>query len=231
MMARRRIAENKPMKYPRLTALLILAGALLSAAAHASDAQTDWNARNTSIGVLRRAGQLDRATVEAQQALQIAEQNAGFDVAQSLDTLAALYLAQGELDKAVPLYQRAQAVLRKELGPPHRRTTLSEAVLSFARDASKRASAVGPDHPDVLRKLGFVAGVYSLDGDHAKAEPLFLRALKIQETALGPNDPSVAMTLNYLAEVYRATSRGTQADEADRRVEEILARWRARGRP
>ena len=39
-------------------------------------------------------------------------------------------------------------------------------------------------------------------GDYAKAEPLYQRALKIDEKALGPDHPRHAPSLNDLAGLY-----------------------------
>ena len=43
---------------------------------------------------------------------------------------------------------------------------------------------------------------YRMQGQQAKAEPLFERSLTIRETALGPEHPDVARTLNNLAWLY-----------------------------
>ena len=40
-------------------------------------------------------------------------------------------------------------------------------------------------------------------GDYAKAEPLFQRAVKIDEKALGSDHPDTATALNNLALLYR----------------------------
>src|SRR5205807_9121522 len=40
-------------------------------------------------------------------------------------------------------------------------------------------------------------------GDYSKAEPLFLRSLKITEQALGPEHPDTATSLNNLGVLYQ----------------------------
>ena len=51
-------------------------------------------------------------------------------------------------------------------------------------------------------------------GDYAKAEPLYQRALKIDEKALGPDHPDTATALNNLAELYRVHGRLRQGRTA-----------------
>jgi tetratricopeptide (TPR) repeat protein len=52
----------------------------------------------------------------------------------------------------------------------------------------------------------------------AQAEPLFRRALTIDEKSYGPNNPDVATELNNLAEVLRATNRLGEAEPLYRRA-------------
>ena len=47
--------------------------------------------------------------------------------------------------------------------------------------------ALGPEHPDVARSLNNLAGLYRAQGQYAKAEPLYQRALGIREKALVPS--------------------------------------------
>ena len=51
-------------------------------------------------------------------------------------------------------------------------------------------------------------------GDYAKAEPLYQRALKIDEKALGPDHPDTATDLNNLAELYLFNGRLRQSRTA-----------------
>src|SRR5579875_1410816 len=59
-------------------------------------------------------------------------------------------------------------------------------ALVLARKALQVAEqSAGPNHPDVAASLNNLALVYEAQGDYAKAEPLFKRALAINEKALG----------------------------------------------
>ena len=50
--------------------------------------------------------------------------------------------------------------------------------------------------------LNNLALLYRAQGQYAKAEPLYQRALGIREKALGPEHPDVARSLNNLAVLY-----------------------------
>src|SRR5262249_50692942 len=57
----------------------------------------------------------------------------------------------------------------------------------------------GAEHPSVATDLNNLAGLYYALGRYAEAEPLFKRALAIEEKALGAEHPSVATDLNNRA--------------------------------
>src|SRR5262249_706435 len=59
--------------------------------------------------------------------------------------------------------------------------------------------ALGPDRPDLAESLAALAHGYAAIGDPARAEPLYQRALTIQERALGSDHPNVARTLDGYA--------------------------------
>jgi hypothetical protein len=59
----------------------------------------------------------------------------------------------------------------------------------------------------------------------AEAEPLFRRALAIDERSYGPDHPQVAIRLNNLAVLLRATNRLPEGEPLMRRVVRILARF------
>jgi CHAT domain-containing protein len=89
----------------------------------------------------------------------------------------------GRYADAIPIAQRALALLEK---------------------------ALGRNHPDVAASPNNLAELYRSQGRYADAEPLYQRALAIKEKALGRDDPTVATALNNLAELYR--SQGRYAD-------------------
>ncbi len=76
-----------------------------------------------------------------------------------------------------------------------------EAVPS-AKEALKVAEQTfGSDHPHMVQSLNNLGVLYERQGQYAKAEPLYKRALGILEKAM-PNHPMVLATLERLAEMY-----------------------------
>jgi len=68
-----------------------------------------------------------------------------------------------------------------------------------AESALRQVLAVHGDDPLILNDLGLVLNA---EAKYAEAEPLFKRALAIDEKALGPEHPQVASDLNNLAALY-----------------------------
>ena len=60
--------------------------------------------------------------------------------------------------------------------------------------------------------------LYDDQGRYAEAEPLYKRALAIQEKALGPDHPDVATALNNLAVLYRHQGRYAEAEPLYKRA-------------
>jgi len=90
-----------------------------------------------------------------------------------------------------------------------------------------RCSSLSPEHPDVANNLRELAELYDAHGQFAKGEPLFQRALSIQEHVLGPVHPDVAATLDAYAQVFRKTDRGSDAAALENRAQAIrsLSHW------
>jgi tetratricopeptide (TPR) repeat protein len=141
------------------------------------------------------------------------------DTAASLDNLAGLLQAQGDLAGARLLYERALAIRETVLGPEHLDTARSlynqagllhiQGDLAGARRFSERALAIrekvlGPEHPDTARSLNNFALLLHAQSDLTAARPLFERALAIYEKALGPENVATATSLRNLADLLRA---------------------------
>jgi tetratricopeptide (TPR) repeat protein len=69
-----------------------------------------------------------------------------------------------------------------------------------------------------------LAQLYVAQGQPAKAEPLYRRALSIRQKALGSSHPEVAKTLEDLATVLRKLGRGNEAVALDLQAREIRAK-------
>lgn len=105
--------------------------------------------------------------------------------------LGRLYVAQGQYDRAEPLYRRALGILENALGPENLKVA------------------------DALTDLGQLC---TAQDRYAQAESLYRRALAIQEKALGVEHYRVAETLNDLAHLYIAQGLHDQAEPLVRRV-------------
>jgi len=69
-----------------------------------------------------------------------------------------------------------------------------------------------------------LAGLYKAQGQHAKAEPLYKRALEIREKALGLEHPNVATCLENYALCLRAMDRVQEAEPLEVRARAIRAK-------
>ena len=68
------------------------------------------------------------------------------------------------------------------------------------------------------RALNNLALLYDDQGRYAEAEPLYKRALAIDEKALGPDHPDVAQSLNNLAALYDDQGRYAEAEPLYKRA-------------
>ncbi len=82
----------------------------------------------------------------------------------------------------------------------------------------------------VATSLNNLALLYHDQSKLADAEPLYQRALAIQEKALGPEHAEVATVLVNLSALLKATGRGVEAEDLGRRAREIRARHAERSR-
>jgi tetratricopeptide (TPR) repeat protein len=148
------------------------------------------------------------------------------DIAQSLNSLAVLYQAQGDYAQALPLLQRALAICEKVLGAEHPNTATSLHNLALlykyqgdyaqALPLSQRALAIrekvsGAEHPDTATSLNNIALLYQDQGDYAQALPLLQRALAIHEKISGAEHPDTARSLHNLASLHTGQGDYAQA--------------------
>ncbi|MBW4651003.1 MAG: tetratricopeptide repeat protein [Kastovskya adunca ATA6-11-RM4] len=149
---------------------------------------------------------------------QSAQQLAELEEAQRLNQQVFQLYNQGQYAAAIPLAERALAIMEKVLGQEHPDVATSLNNLanlykemgnySTAEPLYQRALAIlekvlGQAHPDVALTLNNLALLYQLQGNYSTAEPLYQRSLAILEKVLGQEHPSVATTLNNLALLYQ----------------------------
>jgi len=90
--------------------------------------------------------------------------------------------------------------------------------VAFVVDQADRAGLVDPT-TRLMNDLGLFLGTKCM---FAEAEPLYRRALAIDEVAYGPTHPSVATCLNNLAALLRETNRLEEAEPLMRQMVSIL---------
>jgi tetratricopeptide (TPR) repeat protein len=210
---------DHPQTWPRVRRLDALTQSLLGDAAvppgveeyaaNVLSAVADY--RKEALAAYRQARMLH------ERALAIREKAVGMehpDTARSLNSVALLLKAEGDLASARPLYERAVAICEKAVGPEHADTAVSlgnlarllheMGDLTTARMISERALAIckkalGPEHPSTAQSMTYLALLLRDQGDLAAAQPLFERALAICEKALGPEHQDTAVKVNNLA--------------------------------
>jgi tetratricopeptide (TPR) repeat protein len=78
--------------------------------------------------------------------------------------------------------------------------------------ALKAAEGFGSEDPRLATSLNNLALLYEAQGKYVEAEPLYKRALAIDEKTLVPEHPDLAASLNNLAALYHAQGRYTEAE-------------------
>ena len=78
--------------------------------------------------------------------------------------------------------------------------------------ALAEAEAFGPEHTRLATSLNNLALLYHFQGKYAEAEPLYERALAIDEKTLGPGNPDLATDLINMALNYDAQGRYGEAE-------------------
>jgi tetratricopeptide (TPR) repeat protein len=91
---------------------------------------------------------------------------------------------------------------------------LARLAAVLAADPDSGTPADDEEVGDRLRDSGDAAGAIPL----SEAEPLYRRALAIDEASYGPDHPNVAIRLNNLAELLRAANRLSEAEPLYRRA-------------
>jgi tetratricopeptide (TPR) repeat protein len=147
-----RLAVSIALIKSRARLAIVVLSALLAATTPAARGQnTLWETHNRAGVEAYKAGRYPEAEKQFLAALEVAETFGPEDprLATSLNNLAGLYRAQGKLQEALPLYQRALAI---------------------------REKALGPNHPNVVSVLTNYAATLRRLGRHTEAEALVKRA-------------------------------------------------------
>ncbi len=180
---------NDPSAWPRARRFDALALDLVGGAELPKGAETSAGFLLDRLGAYRQSALASYAQARPlfERALAMHEKAFGPEhpsTATSLNNLAFLLKAQGDLAAAQPLCERALAIEEKLLGP---------------------------EHPDTAPTLNNLALILQDQGDLAGARPLFERALAIDEKALGPEHPHTNVARNNLARLRLAQHAPSEA--------------------
>jgi tetratricopeptide (TPR) repeat protein len=99
-------------------------------------------------------------------------------------------------------------------------------ALKFLLYALEEAQRDNPTDMGVAISLLDLAELYRIQGDYARAEPLYKRSLAVDEKNLGPDHVAIATTLENYALLLSATNRQAEAKELEERAAAIRkANW------
>ncbi len=161
------------------------------------------NSLNNLASLYVDMGQYAKAEPLYRRSLKITETQLGADhpaLAETLNNLANLYKDMGQYAQAEPLYQRSLKICSPSSGrttprgdePAQPGDPLSASWANTPgpnRSTSKASRSGSPDSgrtiPTWPRSLSNLAALYKDMGQYAKAEPLFLRSIKICESEAG----------------------------------------------
>lgn len=87
--------------------------------------------------------------------------------------------------------------------------------------AAKHIETIGPDDPRLANTLNDLGVLYGMQNRDIEAEPLFERALAINEKAFGRQHPSVVLALQNLSVIYASQNKFSEAQRAARESLEI----------
>lgn len=87
--------------------------------------------------------------------------------------------------------------------------------------AARHIETISPEDPRLANTLNDLGVLYGMQNRDIEAEPLFERALAINEKAFGRQHPSVVLVLQNLSVIYASQNKFSEADKAAREVLEI----------
>ena len=174
----------------------------------------------------------DEALPLAKTALEIRERVLGSDgreVAVALLNLAELYRAKRKYAEALAMYQRVLPIYEKAFGPMNDRTAIivdSLAFLSYEKGDYDNAERFyrqalsmresGVERREVAQAVYRLAEFYRSRADYKKAEPLFLRAIGINDKLAAKDDVEAGHVFErYICFLYESRARIEDARKAE----------------
>jgi tetratricopeptide (TPR) repeat protein len=122
-------------------------------------------------------------------------------------------------------YARRAGRLSRMMGDYATAASFNEATLTFV------TSAFGPDAAETATALNNLALTYQSLARYMEAEPLYRRAIEIDEKVLGKGHPGVGRDYNNLAVLLQAQGKHDQAEPLYRRAMEISEKVHGKNHP
>ncbi|MEZ4416044.1 MAG: serine/threonine-protein kinase [Gemmatimonadota bacterium] len=156
--------------------------------------------------------------------------------ARLLTSLGGAQMEIGQLDDAIPLLERAEALTRETTALDARETgairrQLSTAYWQKGRAAESEAllrsadSIFASDSAAMLRErvltLNGLGTALQVQGQQAEAETVYRHALALAQVGMAPDDPELATTLSNLGAALHRAARFAEADSVLRRALEL----------
>lgn len=167
-------------------------------------------------------------TKEQESAKPEAELSEAVKEALQLNEQAIKLIGGAKYDEAMPLADRALAMVEKDLGPEHPHIVpllinlarifefkgeYDKAEPLFLRAVALAEKVLKPEHPYFGASLNNLARLYVSKAEYNKAEALFLRAVDVREKALGPKHYDFATSLSDLATFYTRKGEYDKAEQ------------------
>jgi eukaryotic-like serine/threonine-protein kinase len=207
-------------------------GLLERGEARAEELRTQPAVQATLLNVLGRVytqlSEFDRAEPLLDRALDLRRGlGAPLDIAESLASLASLYVDTGDYDAAETALRESLALRERHLPPNH--STLATTLASLGSVHSyqgryqeaealhrlalrmRRANHAGP-HEDIGSSLNSLAVALFQQGDYAAAEVHYSEALAVKRAVFGPEHASLTRILANLGKLYEELGRFADAD-------------------
>jgi tetratricopeptide (TPR) repeat protein len=201
-----------------------------------------WQADMAAAQKAGSSRQFEQAEELYRKALQEAEQIPPYSdpyqaLPYTLQTFASFYMFQGNVPEAKKLFERQIQVCEQRGGKgslqvQNARQNFATMYImkrdykpaeAIAKEMVKTAEHNSPEGNDPMlpQALDFLAGIYDSRGELKKAEPLYERALALEEKFQGRDSPLVVVGLDHLAAVYKMEGEFDKAEPLFRRQLEL----------
>lgn len=155
--------------------------------------------------------------------------------ARVLENAGHTFVYSGDLEKAIPYYQKAIEIFRKtnnksqelarslnNLGGLYLSLHQLEKAQKYIGEGwGIRKELLGEDHPELLDSLNNLAGIFVYQGKYEEALPIFQKIIDIYQENFSEMQPAFATSLNNLGTTLTHLGRYREAEEIFRNAMEI----------